>query len=126
MRSAELLLVACAVAAGSAAATPLKYRNVTAGGELRAGVYGRIDPGRAAPPPVIYERPMVAAAVLVPPGTQPVYLYVPSGQVRKWNQHCGKWKACEVPVYFVRVEDNPGKLGHWRHLRGQSVAALSP
>ncbi|MBC5766000.1 hypothetical protein [Ramlibacter albus] len=118
MRSRSAIVLAAAlVAAAASVASPLKYRNVTAGGELRAGVYGRIDPGDGRPPPVVYKQPVVAAGVLLPPGTQPVYLYVPSGQVRKWDRHCIKWRACELPVYFVRVDDNPGKLGSWYALR---------
>jgi hypothetical protein len=121
MRAAGLVLLACAAAAGSAAASQFKYRNVTAGGELRAGVYGRIDPGHGEPPPLIYKQPMVVASVLIPPGTKPIYLYVPPGQVRKWPSACAKWKACDVPVYFVKVDDSPSKLGSWSRLK-ESVA----
>jgi hypothetical protein len=51
--------------------------------------------------------------------SEPVYLYVPPGQVRKWKQNCGKWSACEQPVLFVRVDDSPSRWGHWRLLREQ-------
>lgn len=100
------------------AAPPLKFRNVTAGGELRPGVYGRIEPA-AEPPPVIYPRPVIATQLLVPPDTKPVYLYVPPGQVRKWPQSCMKWHACDLPVLFVRVDHSPSRLGHWKRLREQ-------
>ena len=111
-------LVAGAVLAGSACAATSDYRNVTTGGALRPGVYGRIVPrGHAAPPPVIYTQPTIGSQALVPPGTEPVYLYVPPGQVRKWKQHCAKWSACDQPVLFVRVEDSPSRWGQWKQLR---------
>ena len=54
---------------------------------------------------------------------QPAYLYVPSGQVRKWAQHCAKWQACSEPVLFVRMEGAPGRWGDWRMLRATATAA---
>lgn len=102
------LLAAVAFQAGAA------YVNTTAGGLLRPGVYGRIEIVRAAPPPVIYPRPVVGSGAVVPVGTKPVYLYVPPGQVRKWSRHCGKYRACDLPVYFVRMDNSPGKLGKWK------------
>jgi hypothetical protein len=93
------------------------YRNVTAGGPLRPGVYGRIEVRGGTPPPVIYAAPQVAEQGVTPPRRQPVYLYVPPGQVRKWKQNCAKWSACEEPVLFVRVEQSPSRWGNWRQLR---------
>lgn len=106
------ILAACAacVAMGAAArdATP----SVPSYEKARPGRYGRIDV-RGAMPPVIYAEPVVvrptAEATL-----HPVYLYVPPGQVRRWAQHCAKWQACERPVYFVRVDDSPSRLGGWK------------
>jgi len=107
-------------AAGAAAQSLADYRNVTTGGPLRPGVYGRIVlKGKAAPPPVIYPRPVIANQALVPAQVQPVYLYVPPGQVRKWKQNCAKWSACDQPVLFVRVADSPSRWGQWRHRRDQ-------
>jgi hypothetical protein len=117
--AAGLLLAGLAVA-GSAAAQPAEYRNLSTGGALRPGVYGRIAlRNPAAPPPVIYQQPVVAGTTLVPAGTPPVYLYVPPGQVRKWKQHCTKWSACDQPVLFVRVDDSPSRWGRWKQLREQ-------
>jgi hypothetical protein len=118
---------ACAIAAAgmagpAAAATDAlpEYRNVTAGGTLRAGVYGRIVlKAKAAPPPLIYPDPQIGSGKLVPGGTRPVYLYVPPGQVRKWKQSCTKWSACDEPVLFIRMEDSPSRWGHWRLRRDQ-------
>ena len=110
--------------AGAACAQTLQdYRNATTGGPMKPGIYGRIMiKGQAAPPPVIYPNPVMASEKLVPAGAQPVYLYVPPGQVRKWKQHCAKWSACEEPVLFVRVEDSPSRWGQWRQLRDPQVA----
>ncbi len=90
------------------------YVNTSAGGPLRPGVYGRIEIGKAAPPPVIYSKPVVASRALLPANVKPVYLYVPPGQVRKWATYCGKYKACDLPVYFVRMDNSPSKLGKWK------------
>jgi hypothetical protein len=106
---AGLLLVAVA-----AAQAQQPYLNETRGGPLRPGVYGRILVRNAPPPPLISARPVVASTELGPPRGDPIYLYVPAGQVRKWSRYCGRYDACERPVYFVRVDDNPGKLGRWK------------
>ena len=106
---AVLALWVAAVAPAAAA-----YVNATAGGPLRPGVYGRIEIGKSAPPPVFYARPVVASRAVLPANVKPVYLYVPPGQVRKWARHCGKYKACDLPVYFVRMDDSPSKLGRWK------------
>ena len=103
--------LACLAAAGTANAG---YVNATAGGALRPGVYGRIEFGKAAPPPVIYARPVVASRAVPLPGVKPVYLYVPPGQVRKWERHCAKYKACDLPVFFVRMDNSPSRLGKWK------------
>lgn len=104
------LLALLLAAAGPAAA----YVNTTAGGKLRPGVYGRIDIGTSAPPPLIYAKPVVASRAVLPGSVKPIYLYVPPGQVRKWARHCSKYQACDLPVYFVRMDDSPSKLGRWK------------
>jgi hypothetical protein len=130
MPAAERLALALAMCAGALLATgahaapPLKLRNVTAGGELRPGIYGRIEV-RGEPPPVIYEQPIIATQALVPRGVKPVYLYVPPGQVRKWARYCDKWQACDEPVLFVRMDDSPSRLGQWRRLK-ESFALQRP
>lgn len=107
---------AAAFAAAAEHAQEGDWHNVTAGGPLRPGVYGRII-ARGAPPPVIYPRPVIANAPVVPAGIQPVYLYVPPGQVRHWKENCARWAACDQPVLFVRVDESPSRWGHWRQLR---------
>ena len=122
--AARLVMAFAALVASfpAAAQKPGEWRNVTTGGTLRPGIYGRIavrDP--AAAPPVIYKEPVLADET-IGPRAQPVYLYVPPGQVRKWKQNCAKWKACDQPVLFVRVDNSPSRWGQWKQLRDPQVA----
>jgi hypothetical protein len=119
---ATLLAMACA---GQAAATPLPFKNLSAGGHLRHGVYGRIEVRGAEPPPLISKQPVLARQDLDTLRAQPIYLYVPPGQVRKWAQHCHKWQACDVPVLFVRMDNSPGRLGEWKQREGFSPVRLA-
>jgi hypothetical protein len=116
--SAALLLASTALAQSA------EYRNLTAGGALRPGVYGRIVAKKtaAAPLPVIYPQPVIASQALLPARVEPVYLYVPPGQVRKWKQNCARWSACDEPVLFVRMDDSPSRWGQWRQRRDPQVA----
>lgn len=73
-------------------------------GISQPGVYGRIDIGRFPPPQVVYSQPIV---VMPPPmvigrPVQPVYMWVPPGHRKDWRRHCGSYRACGVPVVFVR------------------------
>ena len=97
-------------------------RNLTAGGTLRPGVYGRIAVKGKAAPPVIYQQPVIANEAIVPGSVKPMYLYVPPGQVRKWKQSCARWSACDQPVLFVRVDDSPSRWGRWHELRESELA----
>ena len=118
-----LVCIVALLASFAARAEPAAgWRNVTAGGTLRPGVYGRIEVEGATPPPVFYPRPVIADQVLVPRGVHPVYLYVPPGQVRKWKQSCTRWSACDEPVLFVRVDHSPSRWGRWRELRDADLA----
>ena len=65
-----------------------------------------------APPPLISPRAVVARKTLGPVQGDPLYFYLPAGQVREWARYCHRYDACERPVYFVRL-DTPGKLGRW-------------
>jgi len=68
------------------------------------GVYGRVDIGRFPAPQVIVPQPVI----ILPPGAvvgapvQPIYMWVPPGHRKNWGKHCGQYRACGVPVYFVR------------------------
>ena len=112
--SSRILSVLLLSLAGAALPAGAGYVNTTAGGKLRPGVYGRIEVGKSAPPPLIYSQPVVASRAVLPGSTKPIYLYVPPGQVRKWARFCGKYQACDLPVYFVRMDDSPSKLGRWK------------
>jgi len=118
-RRAQALFASVAVLAGGASAQSTDgFRNATAGGPLRHGVYGRIEVPPAGPvPPLIYEKPVIARNRIGAPGEPAVYLYVPPGQVRKWSRHCAKWAACERPVLFVRMDASPSRWGQWRQHR---------
>jgi hypothetical protein len=118
------LLLAGATDASLAQGSSTGLRNVTTGGPLRPGVYGRIEVRGAKPPPVIYKRPVIASRSPVPAGARPVYLYVPPGQVRKWKKSCARWSACDQPVLFVRVDNSPSRWGQWRQLRDRDALAL--
>jgi hypothetical protein len=119
-RAACLLLAGAGVAAWADGAPGL--RNVTTGGAMRPGIYGRIAFQGQVPPPVIYDKPVIASQAFVPADAKPVYLYVPPGQVRKWKQHCARWSACDEPVLFVRVDDSPSRWGQWRQRRDPVLA----
>lgn len=71
------------------------------------GYYGQISIGNLAPPPVYGRGP-----VIVKPSKesdrwrqtslQPIYLRVPLNQSRNWSRYCSLYRACNVPVQFVR------------------------
>jgi hypothetical protein len=103
-----------AAAAATQAQAPGEYVNATVGGPLRAGVYGQVLVRHGPPPPLISNRPVVAVKALGPVRGEPMYIYVPPGHVRKWVKYCKDYRACERPVYFVRMDNNPGKLGSWK------------
>ncbi|MDO5654188.1 MAG: hypothetical protein Q4G39_08820 [Brachymonas sp.] len=78
------------------------YLNISVGAPLVTGTYGRIqfDPGVPVPPlysptPVLIRRPVV--------NTQPVYMYVPTQHRQNWASYCGRYNACQMPVYFVNA-----------------------
>ena len=64
------------------------------------GFYGRIDVGNAPRPLLIYREPiLVVRAEHVYP---PIYMRVPPGHAKHWRKHCGEYRACGRPVYFVQ------------------------
>jgi len=80
------------------------------------GLPGRIDASRLPLPQVVLPNPVVIAPPPLPapprpgvvvapaPMPQPVYMWVPPGHRQNWGKHCHRYKACGVPVYFVRDE----------------------
>ena len=97
--SGALAALLLAAAGGAQAQT---YVNATVGGELAPGVYGRINIGNAPPPPLLYVEPVIIhrPAVVVP--RSPIYMYVPPGHAKNWGKHCGRYNACNQPVYFLQ------------------------
>jgi hypothetical protein len=106
MKKIQLAAVALvAIAAGAAQA------QVSVGAAINInvpGVYGRVDigaPGPAfAPPPVVYEQPVIIAPSPVAIHQRPIYLYVPDAYQRDWRHHCGAYGACGQPVFFVKEQ----------------------
>lgn len=64
------------------------------------GFYGRIDLGNAPRPVLLYPEPII----IVPAARvySPIYLRVPPGHAKNWRKHCGEYRACGRPVYFVQ------------------------
>jgi len=71
-------------------------------GIVQPGVYGRIDIGTFPAPAVIYPQPVVVVASPVAVVQRPIYLYVPPGHQKHWAKYCGRYGACDQPVYFVQ------------------------
>lgn len=93
--------------------------NVIVAGEVRPGVYGRVEIGNAPPPPLVYAQPVVIVRERHPVPVQPVYVHVPPGHAKKWSKHCHKYNACNRPVYFVKSKEyEPG----YRHNKGKGYA----
>ena len=94
------------IAAGLAAASCLPAAAGTNVGVSiginQPGVYGRIDIGNMAPPPVVYAQPVLIAPAPVVVHQRPVYLYVPPGHQKNWRKHCAAYGACAQPVYAPR------------------------
>jgi len=82
---------------------------------VQPGVYGRIDIGNTAPPPVVYAQPMIITPGVVAVERRPIYLYVPPGHQKNWRKYCGRYNACGQPVYFVQegwVRERYDERGH--------------
>src|SRR6267378_370742 len=77
--------------------------NIILSGQVAPGVYGQVQLGNTAPPPVVYAQPMLIEPMEAPP--PPIYLHVPPGHARHWRQHCREYNACNRPVYFVRSQE---------------------
>ena len=83
-------------------------------GEVAPGVYGQVQFGNEAPPPLVYAQPMLIEPQDLAPA--PVYLHVPPGHARNWRRYCRAYNACNRPVYFVRSQEyDPGYERRHRH-----------
>lgn len=67
------------------------------------GFYGRVDIGDQ-PPALLYPQPVIIEQRPIAIQQRPIYLRVPPGHSRDWAHHCGYYRACGQPVYFVRDE----------------------
>ena len=92
------------LAHGAATAADVDVR-VIVYGDIKPGVYGRVDFGSGPPPPVVYVKPVVIAPAPKAVEVRPVYLHVPPGHAKHWSKHCHKYNACGMPVYFVKSEE---------------------
>lgn len=108
MQLRQLLVVPALVAcAGASAAAQV---NVIVEGQIKPGVYGRVEVGNpGAPPPVWRPQPVIIAPQPQVVEVVPVYVHVPPGHARNWRRHCHRYDACGQPVYFVKsAEYEPG------------------
>jgi hypothetical protein len=101
-----MVIAAMALPAGLLAAQAADINiHVLIPGEVRPGVYGRVDLGSAPPPPLVYAKPVIIVREPRPAPLQPIYLHVPPGHAKNWSKHCKKYDACGRPVYFVMSDE---------------------
>jgi hypothetical protein len=63
------------------------------------GFYGHINIGDFPQPRLVYREPLIVDHVHVI--QSPVYLHVPPGHAKHWQDYCHEYGACNRPVYFV-------------------------
>jgi hypothetical protein len=112
-------IFAVALVAGCAAAA--HAQTSVSIGINQPGVYGRITIGDVPPPALVLPQPVIIERHTVVQQRAPIYLYVPPTHQQDWRRYCGRYSACNQPVYFVRDEwvreryhkEHPGRhLGH--------------
>lgn len=106
-RTAALTLTTC-LAAVAAHASPQVGVQVSV---HQPGFHGRVVIGDQPPPRVIYQQPVIVHQSPVAVVQQPIYMSVPVSHHRNWASHCGRWRACGQPVYFVQ----PQVVHHVKH-----------
>lgn len=87
-------------------------------------MYGRIDIGSMAAPPVVYAQLVMVVPTPMDVYWQPIYLYVPPAHQAQWSYQCGACRACGQPVYFVRANwcREPGRHGDDDYNEGERRA----
>ena len=119
-------ILAFALAAG-VAGTAVAQTSISIGIN-QPGVYGRVTIGDVPPPALVLPQPVIIERAPVVVQRAPIYLYVPAAHQQNWRQYCGRYSACNQPVYFVREEyvreryekEHPGRhLGHDKDHPGQ-------
>jgi len=117
---ATLLITGFAMCAGTASAQPNVGISI---GIQQPGVYGRVHIGELPPPALIAQQPVIERPPRVAVRRSPIYLYVPPAYQQNWGRYCGRYDACDQPVYFVRdswvreryAHEHPGwDRGHHR------------
>lgn len=118
MSRAPIRTLLLAVAAAGAVASPAaRAADVSVSvGVNEPGFYGQINIGNA-PPPVIYQQPVVIVHERAAPPMAPVYLRVPPGHEKQWSKYCGRYNACGRPVYFVRYDVHQEQRFHDRYVQ---------
>lgn len=79
--------------------------SITVDGQIRPGVYGRVEIGNLPSPPLLFPQPVVVLPPPRPLPRAPIYLHVPPGHAKHWDKHCHRYRACGQPVYFVRSRE---------------------
>ncbi|MDH5539920.1 MAG: hypothetical protein OEY03_11005 [Rhizobacter sp.] len=109
--AAALAMLASLV--GPASAQP--NVNIVVDGQIRPGLYGRVEIGGLLPPPLLFPQPVVIVQPPRPVPRSPIYLHVPPGHAKNWGKHCHRYSACGQPVYFVKSREYEPDYG--RHYR---------
>jgi hypothetical protein len=94
-----LVLASAACVVGTATAQVGVSINIA-----QPGVYGRIQLGDFPRPALVMPQPVIIAPPAYRVERSPIYLYVPTAHQRDWRRYCGRYSACNQPVYFVRDE----------------------
>ena len=97
----KVFAVALAACACSAGITDARAGNgtVIALDEVTPGVYGRVQVSDV-PPLLVYPKPI--RVVRTRRHLKPIYLHVPPVHAKRWGRYCYKYRACHMPVYFVK------------------------
>ncbi len=98
MKQAIFVLMLAFVCTGSAWADHVGV-SVSIG---QPNFFGEIDLSGIAPPPVIRENPIIIKRPSHGALLAPIYLRVPPSHAKNWRKYCGRYNACNRPVYFVK------------------------
>jgi len=63
------------------------------------GFFGAISIGNAPQPVFLNSQPIIVRSA--PGHAAPLYLRVRPNEQKNWRRHCGRYNACNRPVYFV-------------------------
>lgn len=101
------LTLATLATAASLLGASAAYAQVSVGAHIeinRPGVYGTINIGGVPNVALVQPQPIIVIQPPVVVQQAPVYLYVPQSQQQDWRGYCGRYNACDRPVYFVRED----------------------